>query len=252
MLTIGIDIGSVGTKAVLWNGSSFQFCMRPTGWDLKKTSESVLLELMNSCQVTSSDIAKTVATGYGRKMCDGAYSAVTEITCHAAGAAFMIKGVQTVLDIGGQDSKVITLDCNGNVTDFLMNDKCAAGTGRFINNMAVLLDYTLEDFSNIPEKTDIQAVTSMCTVFAESEVISLLSRGIPKENIALGVLDSIALRAAGMITSLSRSGPVAFTGGSAKNKLLAAMISKHLKRPVLSFDESQFAGAIGAALIAAK
>ncbi|MDD4159777.1 MAG: acyl-CoA dehydratase activase [Synergistaceae bacterium] len=252
MYTAGIDIGSSNIKTALWNGLTFDVWSQPTGWEIESTSQAAIQTLLERSSLNMGDISHIVATGYGRKMCGFAERSVTEITCHAAGASFMINGAETVLDIGGQDIKVITMDRDGKVTDFLMNDKCAAGTGRFLSNMAVLLGYSLKDFSEIPDETEIQTISSMCTVFAESEVISLLARGIQKQNIALGLLDSIALRAAGMVDRLSSSGSVVMTGGPALNKTLASLISKHLGRPVLTPEMPQHSGAIGAALIAAK
>ena len=252
MYTAGIDIGSSNIKAAVWDGSSFEIWSQPTGWEISETSETVIQVLLDRSSLQMKDLDKIVATGYGRKMCRFAGRSVTEITCHAAGAFHLVRGAQTVLDIGGQDVKVITLNNDGKVKDFLMNDKCAAGTGRFISNMAVLLGYDLKDFSDIPAETEIRTISSMCTVFAESEVISLLSKGVPKESIALGLLDSIASRAAGMVLRISDSGPVVLTGGPALNKRLGSLILKHLSRPVLTPQMPQFSGAIGAALIAAK
>ena len=252
MYTAGIDIGSSNIKAAIWNGSSFEVWSQPTGWEISETSETVMQVLLDRTSLKIEDLHQIVATGYGRKMCRFAGKSVTEITCHAAGAFYLAKGAETVLDIGGQDVKVIRLDTGGKVTDFLMNDKCAAGTGRFISNMAVLLGYDLKDFSDIPPKTEIRTISSMCTVFAESEAISLLSRGVPKESVALGLLDSIASRAAGMVLRISDSGSVVFTGGPALNERLAALISKHLGRPVITPPMPQYSGAIGAALLAAE
>lgn len=252
MLTAGIDIGSTAVKAALWNGESFQFFLHPTGWSPKESAQEAFDALLSASGVSAADISRVVATGYGRKMCSFAQKNVTEITCHAAGAAKMLSGISVLLDIGGQDSKVIVMEPDGAVRDFLMNDKCAAGTGRFLQNMAVLLEYTLDDFAQIPENSAVQPVSSMCTVFAETEVISLIAKGVPKESIAMGLLDSVASRAAGMITRLSQEGSVGFTGGAAKNRLLANMIAKHLGREVLVPEYPQFAGAAGAALIAAR
>ena len=252
MITVGIDIGSTAVKAALWKDESFQFFLIPTGWSPKESANEAFDALLSASSVSPADVSCVVATGYGRKMCSFANKSVTEITCHAAGAAKMQGGISVLLDIGGQDSKVIATEPDGAVRDFLMNDKCAAGTGRFLQNMAVLLEYTLDEFADIPKDTPIQPISSMCTVFAETEVISLIAKGIPKESIALGLLDSVASRAAGMVTRLSQEGTVCFTGGAAKNPLLAKMISKHLGREVLVPEYPQFAGAAGAALIAAR
>lgn len=246
MKGIGIDIGSTAVKAALWDGESFKLHIQPTGWNPKESAESAVSHLMKDVKGE----VRITATGYGRKMLDCAFKTVTEITCHAAGASFMHQGTETILDIGGQDSKVIVTDGEGNVRDFLMNDKCAAGTGRFLQNMAVLLECTLEDFSNISQETKIQPISNMCTVFAESEVISLLAKGISKESVALGLLDSIAKRASAMIGRISSEGDVVFTGGGALNSRLAGLIEGHLGRKVIIPDHPQYAGAMGAALIA--
>ena len=161
MYTAGIDIGSSNIKAAIWNGSSFEVWSQPTGWDISETSEAVIQVLLDRSSLKMEDLHQVVATGYGRKMCRFAGRSVTEITCHAAGAFHLVKDAETVLDIGGQDVKVIRLDIEGKVTDFLMNDKCAAGTGRFISNMAVLLGYSLKDFSDIPAETEISKISSM-------------------------------------------------------------------------------------------
>ena len=252
MLFVGIDIGSTAVKAALWNGTSFDFAVRPTGWNPKESGEEAIAELLLRAQKTREDIQSVAATGYGRKTCDFADKKITEITCHAGGAACLLGVSHDVLDIGGQDSKVIVTEPDGTVANFLMNDKCAAGTGRFLQNMAVLLEYSMEDFAAIPTDVKPVSINSMCTVFAESEVIGLLSKGTPKESVALGLLDSVALRASSMLSRISSSDSVTFTGGLAQNTLLAELISKHTGRRVVVPSHAQFAGAVGAALLAAK
>ena len=252
MLTLGVDIGSSCVKAALWDGRGFSFALGPAAWDFADAAPELADRLCAERGAKQAEIAFTVATGYGRKLYKSADKTVTEITCHAAGAVWLTPGTRTVLDIGGQDSKVISLGENGAVKDFLMNDKCAAGTGRFLQNMATLIGCPLDDFANIPPGTEPQKINSMCTVFAESEVIGLLSKGTPKDAVMLGLLDAIAARAAGMVSRLADAGPVTFTGGAAKNPLLAARIAASLGRPVEAPEHPQFAGAAGAALIAAK
>ena len=252
MLTVGIDIGSPAVKAALWDGADFQTFLFPTGWNPQESSREAFEALLQKAGAKREDITQIISTGYGRKMCAIAHKKVTEITCHAAGAAKMTHGARTLLDIGGQDSKVILMEADGKVKDFLMNDKCAAGTGRFLQNMAVLLEYSLEDFAEISRDTEPQPITNMCTVFAETEVISLLARGVPKSSIALGLLEAAASRAAAMVGRLSSEGALAFTGGAALNPLLAELIAKHSGREVLIPPQPQFAGAFGAALIAAQ
>src|SRR6056297_1636886 len=179
MITAGIDIGSITAKAVLIEESRILgFRVISTGYNPKQAGESVLDELLQSCSVRRGDIAVVVATGYGRKTVSFADKAITEITCHGAGAHFIDPEVRFIIDIGGQDSKVIRINEAGKVLDFAMNDKCAAGTGRFLEVMARALEANLDDFGEICRKAENPAkISSVCTVFAESEVISLISKG---------------------------------------------------------------------------
>lgn len=251
-LSIGIDLGSMGTKAVLFDGSVRDRLMVPTGWNPRETGEQALREILARNGIDPSDSPPVVLTGYGRNSLKEAGSSVTEITCHAAGSAFLYPGAETVLDIGGQDSKVISLGKGGTVNEFLMNDKCAAGTGRFLQVMAALLEMELDDFSRLPEDLVPQPISSMCTVFAESEVVSLLALGVDKNSLALGLLDSIANRASAMLQKLGGSGPVAFTGGVSRSRNLVRLLEKRLGRPVVTSPEAPFAGAIGAAVLARR
>lgn len=250
-LFAGVDIGSTGTKIALWDGGEFELLVRPTGWDPKESAEKALLEAAGRRRVRPADIDCMIATGYGRG-CISADGAVTEITCLAAGASRLAGDFSVVLDIGGQDCKAVLVDGRGKVSDFLMNDKCAAGTGRFIQNMAVLLGYSLDDFARVPESFAAEPINSMCTVFAETEVIALISKGVPKESIALGVLDSVAARAASMAAKMPSGGNVVFTGGAALNPILSRLLERRIGRPVKIPPHPQFAGAVGAAVIAAE
>lgn len=247
----GVDIGSTGTKIALWDGGEFELLVRPTGWDPGESAEKALLEAAGRRGVRPADIDCVIATGYGRN-CISASAAVTEITCLAAGASRLADDFSVVLDIGGQDCKAVLVDGRGKVADFLMNDKCAAGTGRFIQNMAVLLGYSLDDFARIPESFGAEPINSMCTVFAETEVIAMISKGVPKESIALGVLDSVAARAASMAAKMPAGGKVVFTGGAAVNPILSRLLERRIGRPVKIPPRPQFAGAVGAAVIAAE
>jgi len=249
-LSIGIDLGSMGTKAVLFDGVVRDRLMVPTGWNPRETGELAIREILARNGIVPADSPSVVLTGYGRNSLGKAGTALTEITCHAAGSAFLYPGSQTVLDIGGQDSKVIALGKGGTVSEFLMNDKCAAGTGRFLQVMAALLEMELEDFSRLPEDLAPQPISSMCTVFAESEVVSLLARGVDKHSLALGLLDSVASRACAMLQKLGGSGPVAFTGGVSRSRNLVRLLEKRLGRPVVTSPDAPYAGAIGAAVLA--
>lgn len=252
-VTIGLDIGSVGVKAVLMkDGHIISTVLTPTGWSPGESGEKAVNQLLETAGINPDDVMASVATGYGRKTFKKADRYMTEITCHATGAKFLFPEAKMVLDIGGQDSKAICLGENGEIRDFLMNDKCAAGTGRFLESMAVLLEYEFRDFSDLPGNVPLQPISSMCTVFAESEVIGLLAKGVNKQSIALGLLDSISSRAEGMIKRLGGSGPVAFTGGLSKSKNLVSFLEKRLAREIRCSELSQFAGAIGAALLGQK
>jgi predicted CoA-substrate-specific enzyme activase len=209
---------------VLYDGALVDAVTIPTGWNSREAAERALGDLLAPRGLSRGDLGHLVATGYGRGAVAEADARITEITCHALGAAHLFPKVRFVLDIGGQDSKVIALDGAGRVTDFLMNDKCAAGTGRFLHVMAAHLEYELEDFSRLPDDLEPLAVSSMCTVFAESEVVGLLAGGADKAALALGLLDAVAGRACGMLAKLGVRDAVAFTGGVSKSRNLAALL----------------------------
>ena len=256
--TVGVDIGSVGVKAALMRGSEWvDRLVVPTGWTPGETGNEACAQLLERNGLARDDVARTMATGYGRNAVE-ADARVTEISCHAVGAGRLFRdgedgrSVRTILDIGGQDSKVIALDRDGNVVNFLMNDKCAAGTGRFLQNMAVMLGCTLADFSSLPDDLEPHAVSSMCTVFAETEVVGLLARGVDKQALSLGLLDAVASRAEGMLRRVGLREPVAFTGGVSRSRSLVHLLEKRLGCAVRVSPDSQFAGALGAALLARK
>ncbi len=246
---MGVDLGSMGTKVVLFDGALADRLLVPTGWNPREAGERALRAILARNGLELSDVLPPVLTGYGRNSLKERGRAVTEITCHAAGAGFLYPGVSTVLDIGGQDSKVIALGDQGTVRDFLMNDKCAAGTGRFLQVMAAHLEMELEEFGSLPLEGTPQPLSSMCTVFAESEVVGLLARGVDKRSLALGLLDSVAGRACSMLQKLGGEGPVAFTGGVSRSPSLVRLLERRLGRPVVTSPEGQYAGALGAALI---
>ncbi|MDD4835873.1 MAG: acyl-CoA dehydratase activase [Dethiosulfovibrio sp.] len=249
MIAIGIDMGSVGTKTVFFDGKVVDSHLEPTGWNPAEAGRKSVEYLLDKNNITKSQIGPIVATGYGRKSLAIAEKSVTEITCHARGAYFLDNQIRTILDIGGQDSKVIRLDQSGNVVDFMMNDKCAAGTGRFLQVMANLLEYSIEELGAIPIEGEIQSISSMCTVFAESEVVSHLAKGVRKEAVALGLLDSVAVRASSMLARIGIAPGLAFTGGVSRCSSLVSMIHAHTGQNVKTYPQSQFAGALGAALI---
>jgi (R)-2-hydroxyacyl-CoA dehydratese activating ATPase len=197
---------------------------------------------------------RIMATGYGRNLFEISFDAptVTEIKAHARGARTVFPDTRTVLDIGGQDSKAISLTENGKVKKFEMNDRCAAGTGKFLEIMAKTLGYTIEEFGReaLMAENDLN-ISSMCTVFAESEVTSLIAKGNNRREIARGLHASVIRRAAGMINRVFSEGDIVFTGGVAKNPCMVAFLSEKLGRRVLIPENPQFIGAFGAALLAA-
>lgn len=251
-LAVGIDVGSTATKVVfLDEAGSIHRHVRPTGWSPQEAGREGIRTLLETTGYGEKEIGATVATGYGRIALDFADKAVTEITCHGRGAAFLIHGADTVIDIGGQDSKVLKISPEGKVLDFLMNDKCAAGTGRFLQVMASALGLDVSELGSLSGHQEPVAISNMCTVFAETEVIGLLAQGVPKESIIAGIHQSIASRMAGMVGRLGGSeAKTVFTGGVALNIGVQASMEEALKTPVIVHKNSQIAGALGAALIA--
>ncbi len=251
-LYAGIDVGSRTTKALLLNdeGEIISYHVLFTGADPKGASFRCLKECLKEIGKSLKDIEMIVATGYGRKLVNFATKEYTEITCHARGAGFYFPQVRMVIDIGGQDSKVIALE-DGMVLDFIMNDKCAAGTGRFLEVMAQTLEMSLEELAKEASRAK-QAVpiSSMCTVFAESEVISLIAEGISREKIVWGLHLAIAKRIASMAKRLPQGRPIVFTGGVAKNKGMVRALEEVLGEKLLVPPDPQIVGALGAALLA--
>lgn len=243
MFSIGIDSGSATTKGVLFDGKNIiEKIIVPTGANPRRTIEEVYDTLYR-------DNAYTVTTGYGRKLLKSSDKQVTEITCHGKGAAFLDKGISAVIDIGGQDSKVILLDQDLNVKDFLMNDKCAAGTGRFVEVIMRLLQEDLCDFDSYVNNAKGIKISSMCTVFAESEVVSLLAQDVPGPSIAMGVIESISERISTFAKRLPIENRVFFSGGLAQIENMKKSIENSLGLEVVTHEDAQFAGAIGAAVI---
>ena len=251
MYSIGVDSGSVATKGVLFDGEKIvKKVILPTGWSPKTTSEQVYNLLSEG--IPKDQILKTVGTGYGRGVMDFADKKVTEITCHTRGIFFLNENTRTILDVGGQDSKVINLDNAGNVFNFIMNDKCAAGTGRFLEITSNLLGSDIANIDKLASGNEPVNISSMCTVFAESEIVSLLAQDVGKENIAAGILKSIANKSVSMLSRTEIVDEIAFTGGLAKSKVLVSMIEEILGRKIFVAEDTQIIGALGAAVIGYK
>lgn len=248
---IGIDVGSSATKGVLLlDRQILSTFMLPTGTDLNVAAGECIKRLLSDKGLTEKDILYTVSTGYGRARVETADRTITEITCHGRGAKALSARAGLVIDIGGQDSKVIRLDEEGMVADFVMNDKCAAGTGRFLEVMAERLGTSLLDFGSMWKAARKPVnISSTCTVFAESEVISLLSRGTAPDAIIRGLCDAVADRLLGMVHRVGLTPDVVLTGGVSKNEGVRLSLEKKLSLKVVVPDASQFAGAYGAAII---
>ncbi len=253
-ISAGIDIGSLSTDAVILADQRMLACsIVPTLSSSVKAARQAYDQALKSAGLTEEAITRIVATGYGRGSIDFADKTVTEITCHATGARWIFPQARTVIDIGGQDSKVIRLSEDGRVDDFAMNDKCAAGTGRFLEVMARSLDTDLHSLGKLSamSQQDVR-ISSTCTVFAESEVVALVAQGVAKEDIIRGLHRSVAERIFAMVARLRAEGPYVMTGGVAKNSGVVAAIEERLQSVLLLPEEPQIVGALGAAIIAGR
>ncbi|MBR1603358.1 MAG: CoA activase [Synergistaceae bacterium] len=252
MLYAGIDIGSTAAKAVIMDEAKREVIARklmPSGWNSRETANELLTWLLT---YASRDELCITATGYGRVSVPYANAALTEITCHAKGAAFLGGADLTIIDIGGQDTKVIIIK-NSKVMDFIMNDKCSAGTGKFLEVMANRMGVTLPEFFNLAANStrDIK-ISSMCTVFAETEIVSLMGQGTPREDIANGAIGSVVSKVivlAGRKISPNSSSKYYLTGGFCESELIINKLATALNSPVYSCPDARYAGAIGAALL---
>ena len=252
MFTMGIDVGSASSKVVILEDGSRIVAAEVVQVGTGSSGPQRALELaFSKTGLSMKDMSKIVATGYGRFNFEEADKQISEISCHAKGIFFLVPTARTIIDIGGQDAKAIRLDNKGNVKQFFMNDKCAAGTGRFLEVMARVLETTLDEMEELDSRaTEPATVSSTCTVFAESEVISQLSKGVAKENIVAGVHQSVASKACGLAYRGGLEEDIVMTGGVAKNGGVVRAISKELKKQVTAAPNPQTTGALGAALFA--
>ena len=208
-------------------------------------------ETFGGLDITIEDMDYIVATGYGRFSVEEADKQISEISCHAKGIYYLYPTAHTIIDIGGQDAKAIRLDGKGNIGQFVMNDKCAAGTGRFLDVMSRVLEIPLSELGDVHFKaTQWAFVSSTCTVFAESEVISLLSQGVSKENIVAGVHQSVASKACSLVYRVGVTDDIVMCGGVAQNKGAVDAIEKELSKKIIVAEDPQLTGALGAALFA--
>ena len=250
---LGIDVGSVTTDAVLLNDEKkiIAFSIVKSGFDHRAAIDKVINDICIKAQIVREQIKSVVSTGYGRRNVTEANKVVTEISCHAMGIHFLAPNIRTVIDIGGQDSKVIRISEDGYAETFYMNDKCAAGTGRFLEVMAHAMEIDINDLGAIAlTAKKAETISSICTVFAESEVISKIAEGKPKENIIAGIHQAIGERLMGMVAAIGVKMPVALTGGVAKNQGIKKALTKYLGEDIYKPEEPQIVGALGAAVFA--
>ena len=244
----GIDIGSTASKTVvLKDGKIEDYFVLPTGWNGRETANAILEQLKIRGYA---DAMRCVATGYGRICVDYADKIVTEITCHGKGGWAIFKKNMTIIDVGGQDTKMIKV-VDGQVADFLMNDKCAAGTGKFIEVMATRLGADLNEMYELAAKGQPLAISAMCTVFAESEVVSLIAQNKHTDDIVHGLNKAVAAKTASLVKRVGGEEAYMMTGGVAQNKGLVKTLEERLGTSLVISPKSQLCGALGAALFAA-
>ncbi len=254
MICVGIDAGSRAVKGLLLDARSLEVVASMVvdqGVRQQQTGDSVFTRLLCLHELAPQDIGRTVATGYARNLVSSADTTITEITCHARGVHHRIGDARTVVEIGGQDSKLLRLQDDGSVRDFAMNDRCAAGTGRFLEMVADKLEVPLSELGAMAGgSTQPAAISSMCAVFAETEIIGLLASGAQAKDIIAGVFGAIAARA----TTMAGPGiepPVVFTGGVAMVAGMDAALARAIGYEVTVVPAPQLTGALGAALLAA-
>ncbi|MEM4729457.1 MAG: acyl-CoA dehydratase activase [Thermoplasmata archaeon] len=258
MITAGVDVGSTYTKvSILADGKVVGYAVVPTGADAEAAAAECLKRALEMAGLKRPDVQYIVSTGYGRKLVQLtiANESVSEIMANAAGTRFIAadKGIRTILDIGGQDTKIISLDAKGNMVKFQMNDRCAAGTGRFLEVMARVLEIPLDQLGpeSLKSKNPV-TISSTCTVFAKSEVASMLARRVPKEDIAAGIHKSMAERMAIMARKVGVVERVFFDGGPARNIGMRKAMEDELKVKLVVPEMPQIVTSIGAARIAAE
>lgn len=253
MIACGIDIGSTTIKAVVMRDGVVQGVeSAPCGTSPSQTAIKVLDRALTKAGVGRGDVRRVVATGFGRNHCELADEVASEIRCHAAGVVSLFPEAHTVIEIGGQDSKVIRINGTGRVQEFLMNDRCAAGTGRFIETVARTLGVSVEETGAMAIAAEtVCEINSMCTVFAETEIVGLLHKGESAGAILRGVFLSVARRTRGMVGRLALDGQLVFTGGVARNEGVVMAFREVLGGQVLVPEAPEFTGAHGAAILAA-
>ena len=253
MITAGVDVGAATAKTVIVaDGEILSHAVIPTGDSVARASEEVTKTVLERAGLSMSDLRFIISTGYGRKGVAFANKTASEIICHARGVNLLIPEARTVIDIGGQDSKVIGVRENGTVNDFVMNDKCAAGTGRFLEVMAEVLGLDIEEMGPVSLTSRKPClISSTCTIFAETEMVSLRADGRTREDLVSGIHRAVASRVSVMGRTVGYNEEVVFTGGVAKNIGVKESLESIIGLPIIIPDEPQIIGALGAALLAA-
>lgn len=245
---VGIDIGSTASKVSVIGDKRINF-VTPTGWSSKEVANDIQNRLLEKGVDVASDKTRVTATGYGRISVDFADFVITEITCHARGAR-ALSGLDdlVVIDVGGQDTKAILIE-DKLVSEFQMNDKCSAGTGKFIEVMANKLGLTINELFDLAQKGEAISISSMCTVFAETEITSYVGEGRKKEDIAAGIVNSVAQKVSQMYNKIGDSDKVILTGGLSNVPYFAEILSQTIGKEVINVKNGQFAGSIGGAYL---
>ena len=252
MYTMGLDIGSTTSKGIIMkDGKEIVASAIVAVGTGTSGPEKVIKELQEKSNLTEKDIEKTVVTGYGRIQYKNADKQISELSCHTKGVTFLIPNTRTIIDIGGQDAKAMKLNEKGKLINFMMNDKCAAGTGRFLDVMARVLETDVSELADISEKSQKEvSISSTCTVFAESEVISHLSNNAKKEDIVAGIHTSVARRVAMLAMRVGIQDQVVMVGGVARNSGVVKAMEKELGYDIKVPKLAQLTGALGAAIYA--
>ena len=253
MYFFGLDIGSTTSKCAILgeDGTRLVATSLVTAGIGTAGAEQAVAEALAAAGLTPEEVSASAVTGYGRHSWKKADYEASELTCHALGARLVFPDVRSIIDIGGQDAKVISLDAAGRMNGFLMNDKCAAGTGRFLDVMAAILQLPVSALGDEAAKSEKPAaISSTCTVFAESEVISQLSSGAKREDVIAGICRSVAVRTAGLAKRQVLNAPLCMSGGVAANAAVRQVLSEELGMEILYSEQAQLFGAIGAARLA--
>jgi predicted CoA-substrate-specific enzyme activase len=254
MLIGGVDVGASTTKAVIFSdGKILSYAIIPTGFDVAKAAKEVTKLACAKIDCSMAELEFVVSTGWGRNAVPFANKAVTEILGQSKGVHFLLPQARTIIDIGGQDTKVIRIDEGGNTVNFAMNDKCAAGTGRFLEVMARVLELEISEIGPMGLKSSNPCqISSTCTVFAETEVIAQRSKGKSREDLVGGIHRAVTSRVMAMVNMIGYEKQVVLTGGVCKNVAIKKLLEDEIKMELMTYEEPQITGAIGAALVAAR